>query len=537
MKEEVGMKRRGPTLALLGLVVAGAVAMAGTARAQVNIYESTGGLGGGLGLVGGVLTPLEFQGSGPNVNPNGIGQFLIGPLYDVRTVDGDSQHNNIQIINTNTNNTALPMCTDNERARGIAGGGACYDPEGGILAKVRFRESKTSLEVLDFVIALSCGEVWAGRVELNAATDLPQIVSKFPIVISQSPAQFVTEPRFDPDNGGNAQGFARTGIPTGLTAADIQRGHFEVIAMEALPCEPQSGQLSLDGGTWTRIGPTGTPSNAIGGEVFLVRAGAGVSHNYNLTAISNYALFDLGSVAPANIFADNEPDYSDCSNLDYLGVQLGATRCVNGSNLALSKSRLIAQYDVDPITAGKTLVVVTFPNKYENCTVSNGSWVGDAIPLPPFECAGSEEIVCTIYDRLENFQEEDEEFISPSPTPGRCTLDREVNIIELALTSNDPDDRADQVFATGALPAGESGWLDLDLARNPAGAIIHGQSVVGGAMTQGDNNILSVYLDGYHGLPTVGLVMQEFFNGNVGGTYGNTVPPLYEQTVLLAGES
>ncbi len=65
-------------------------------------------------------------------------------------------------INTNTNNTGLVACVDQDRIDGVNGGG-CYDPNGGILAKVRFRESKTSQEALDFLIALSCGEVCAGR--------------------------------------------------------------------------------------------------------------------------------------------------------------------------------------------------------------------------------------------------------------------------------------------------------------------------------------------------------------------------------------
>ena len=513
------MKRRGPTKALVGLAAAGFVVLAGSASfAAVNIYESDAGLSEGENAI-----PAP---SGPNLNPHGIGQFLLGTYYDVRQVDGDSQINNIQIINTNTNNTNLPPCNTLDRVSGISGGGACYDPNGGILAKIRFRESKTSKEVLDFVIALSCGEVWAGRIALNVASELPEISSIFPIVTSFAAASITTTPAFRD----SPQTFAPTGIPTGLTAADIQRGHFEVIAMEALSCEPDSGNLSLDGNVWTRINET--PSNSIGGEVFLVRAAAGVSHNYNLTALANFAPFPQGPITPVNLFGDNEPKFTDCLALDIGGTPLTADQCVAASNMALSKSRLIAQYDVEDATSGRTLVVVTFPNKYENCFAVNGSWTGPTSANGPFECADTEEVTCTVYDRLENFQEEEQGFISPSPDPGRCTLDREVNILQLAQSASDQDDRADQVFTTGTLPAGDSGWLDLDLARNPAGVVIHKQ-VIG----PGENNILGIYMGGFHGLPTVGHVLQEFFNGNVGGTYGNTVPPLYEQTLLRPGES
>jgi hypothetical protein len=508
------------------LAAAGFVVLAGSASfAANNIYESIDGLSSGLNA-----TPAP---SGPNLNPNGIGQFLMGALYDVRTVDGDAQINNIQIVNTNTNNTGLPLCEAGDYADGVSGGGACYDPNGGILAKVRFRESKTSREVLDFVIALSCGEVWAARVSLNTTTNLPEISSQFPIVTGSSATAFTTEPAF----AVTAQGFAPLGLGgfPGITEADVQRGHFEVIAMEALPCEPDSGNLSLEGNEWTRNSgvETTTPSNAIGGEVFLVRAAIGASQNYNLAALSNYAYPLEGALTPPSLFADEEPSFQDCRALNQAGSGLSPAECVAAANTALSKSRLIAQYDVEDATNGSTLVVVTFPTKYENCTVVNGTWNGQIAGIDgPFECTASEEITCTIYDRLENFFEEEQGFISPTPDPGKCTLDREVNVIQLAQTNADLDDRADQIFATGGLPAGDSGWLDLDLARNPNGTVIHSQQTADGV-----NNVLGIYMGGYHGLPTLGLVMQEFFNGNVGGTYGNTVPPLYEQTLLRPGES
>src|SRR5690606_8180898 len=64
--------------------------------------------------------------AGMTLNPGGVGQLLYGTLYDVRRVAGlageDDQAVNIQIVNLN------PL------------GGEL----GGVLARVRFRESKTS---------------------------------------------------------------------------------------------------------------------------------------------------------------------------------------------------------------------------------------------------------------------------------------------------------------------------------------------------------------------------------------------------------
>ena len=104
-------------------------------------------------------------------------------------------------------------------------------------------------------------------------------------------------------------------------------------------------------------------------------------------------------------------------------------------------------------------------------------------------------------------------------------------MLQLALSAADQDPRADQVFATGALPAGQSGWLDLDLVRDPEGNVLHEQNIPA-IIGNYPNNVLGMLVTGTQGLPAEGLVIQEFFNGNVGGSYGNTVTPLYEQVLL-----
>lgn len=497
--------------AALVVALAALVASSPGAWAASNVYKSNDGLSQAANAA---LAP-----AGLNLNPFGSGQLLVGTYYDVRPIAGDAQINNVQILNTNTNNPGLPPCTELDRADGIAGGGACYEPAGGILAKVRLRESKTSQAILDFVVALSCGEVWAGRITRNATTGLPQVSSSFPIASEIDEASVTTAPliRETPLE------VAAPGLPSGLEVADLQRGHFEVIALEALPCEPQSGALDLAGNTWTRIGET--PSNGLSGQVFLVRAAAGVSHSYEMPAIANFAPYPNGPVTPANLLDANEPKYTDCLALDQSRAFLGANQCVQAANFSLSKSRLLAQYDVEDGTSGRTLVVVTLPTKYENCSISEDGWAEPTTANGPFDCGPREEISCTLFDRLENFVRED--FVTPPPQAGICTLDRAVNVIQIVKTAADSDARADVLFATSDLPAGESGWLDLDLARDADNDLIHGE--IAAPLTV---NHLGMFLAGYEGLPTAGLVLQEFFNGNVGGTYGNTVAPAFEQTIL-----
>ena len=194
----------------------------------------------------------------------------------------------------------------------------------------------------------------------------------------------------------------------------------------------------------------------------------------------------------------------------------------------------MAQYDVDPATAGTTDVVITFPSKYENCNAVNGVWNGQRFAATPFGCApGGEEVVCTIYDRQENYFEEEAGFISPGDQEDPCTLPREVNIIALSEAGG-LGLRGDLGFATGGLPAGESGWVDVDLVRNFGSAVIH-REIFPDAITQ---DILGAYVRGYHGLPTLSLVLQEFQNIGEGRFYGNTVPPLFDCPVIIkAGQS
>ncbi len=519
MKEEAGKMLRGSTRALVGLAAAGLVASSGQiAQAQENLYENIYGLNSNSGVV-----------ANAGLNPNGVGQLLYGSYYDVRAVDGDAQHVNIQILNNNTNVDSLPECTDEDFYEGNAGS-TCYNPYGGILAKVRFRDFRKSRELLDFNIALSCGEVWAGAVTLGDS--VPVITSIYPIVTAATSTTISTD---DVLVGG--QPFSTINA----LADDQNRGYFEVIAMEALPCEPDDGSVELSGDDWERINCYAddcTPGNALSAEVFVVRTASGVSHQYTADAISRFIV--EGSITPANIFADDEPTAEDCVN-EYFssGLPLSASECVSQVNLALSKSRVMAQYDVEAATAGKANMAITLPTKSLVCGSNyNGPASG------PFQCitdqAGDpdigEEITCTVYDRLENYAEEDQPIFSPSPSADTCILPYEMTILGIAESAADVSEGADVALLTGLLPYGDSGWIDLGLVTNPLGAVLHREVLenpLGGEVL----NIQGLAVLGYRGLPAIALVAQEFQNGNVGGTYGNVVPATAETTVLFAGQS
>lgn len=544
------MKLWSPTRAFVGLAAAGLVALLGTtANASENIYKNESG------LVSGNI-------AGPTLNPGGSGQVLVGGLIDVRDNDG-VQINNIQILNHNTNDTNKPDCTLVDFAEGIDGTG-CYNEMGGVLAKVRFRAYKESAEVLDFVIALSCGEVWAGNVSLDGTT--PVVKSKFPVVVKKNAdgeetdvTQVVTAPAFDPNNGGAAQPFLGIGQGGVADDADQQRGYIEVFALEPLYCEPDdadgvpgAGVLNLDGGIWTRPNwfeddDELTASNSLSGQVFLVKPTIGVSYGYQMDAITRFVQLGGGSIAGSNLFGAEDPNFTNCvgTNPDGSAV-LTADNCRGAVSLALSKSFLYGQYDIEQITAGNTMMVVTTPGKHLYCDDT-------FTDVPPFQCQlisedwdpagivlgslGGEEIDCEVYDRQENFFKPDEPegcgFVSPCEpppvVPERCYLPYEQTIIGIEATEL-LGTGADVQFLTGFLPAGASGWVELDLTRNLEGATIHSE-LVGGA------SILGAQVSGYVGLPATGLVLQTFENGNAGGTYGNAIPMTSNQQILFPGQS
>jgi hypothetical protein len=505
------------------------------------------------------------------LNPGGSGQVLYAGYFDVRSNDG-VQINNIQILNQSTNDTSVGDCTELDYMRGNNGEN-CYDPIGGILAKVRFRAYKQSAEVLDFNIALSCGEVWAGNLSLDGTT--PVVKSQFPVVVrnragwgnssatySTTSGAIVTAPAFDPNNGGAAQPFL--GVTTGAFGVaddmDQQRGYIEIIAIESLYCEPDgepgtqsefipgAGKLNLDGGNWTRIDEA--PSNNMSGEIFLVKPSVGVSYGYQMDAVTRFSAVDSGSLIPGDIDAligQETPNAGDC-RVAFEGNALSETECRTAMSLAMSKSRVFGQYDIEQVTAGNTNMIVTLLNKHLYCDQID-------VPFPPFQCGnyqndtvkpdgsviygatGGEEIGCEVYDRQENFFVPDGPgecgIVSPCTPPTaeyeRCYLPYEQTIINISTTQT-VGNGADTQFLTGYLPHGRSGWVELDLRTNLEGAVIH---------TGFDTNqsVLGFPVEGFVGLPATGLVLQTYQNGNAGGTYGNAIPMTSNQQILMFGQS
>ena len=502
MKEEVGMNRWRPSGALAALAAAGVLAVsASTAMAVSDGSPYTNVLG---------ISTANTEAT-QTLNPGLTGQWLWGTYFDVRQVkngstgSSDAQDVNIQILNSNPNNP----------------GSDGYNPRGGILARVRFRESKTSRELLDFDVALSCAEVWTGKIELPAGSGTPRVVSNDPIRTASGAATFTTSPAL-----ASGRTFTK---PVGLTDADIQRGYFEVIAEEALPCEPIDGQVNREGDTWARIiEGDRTPSNALSAEVILIRVAAGVSHIYNAEAISRYIVAGGGEVTQTP--SSGSPDLTNC----VAGSQSGQD-CVDQMNFILSKSRVMAQYDIQSITGGSTRVVITLPTKHYSCSrnASNTDWNG--VAEPPFSCQGAanglggEQIGCVPYNRLEDSVPAGDDIFSPGTAAGVCVLPREVTVVNIVAndspTSLNLSAVSDEIINVTSIPREHlAGWVDFNLVRDPSNPTqVHGQDGL-------NVNLLGSFYSRYEGLPALTLILQEYINANLApsGVYGGAVPAPYE---------
>jgi len=325
-------------------------------------------------------------GVGTIVNPEGKGDVLIFPYYDVRRIGETPQQTLFAIINETPDSDC-----------GFA-------TKAGVAAKLRFREFDKSDEVFDADIWLSCNDVWVGTLERNSATGLTKLTSPDLVITapgtagcpSTSGSTFTVSAAL---SGG--VDFFTTNVtdtpPPALTKADLTNmGYFEVIGTERTFSKAASGKV-------TRLTTDNFDAlNTLSGYAFIVRVFDGVSDNYNATAIANF------SVSGRCLFAGSG---SEDPRLDAGDDGLGQLE------FALSKKNISQGYSIENSISGKFSMIVTFPTKHFHFFDKRGDISlpeEDRVPyaiLPdeslslPFTGRTSntgEKVNAKIYDRLEN---------------------------------------------------------------------------------------------------------------------------------------
>lgn len=503
------------------LVVAISVMMAGMAFAidipNISTWTQNMGVGGG----------------GP-----GRGDVLIAPYYDVRPLTDarlpgtagtteQTQFTLISIVNTDT--------------------------DYGVIARLRFREWKRSRECLDIDIPLTTNDVWVGEVSRLAAggANLNTPVG--------GGERWVSAERV---------ATASTGFPFGYFAASLFPAagfDFRTFDIEAEETNPlarcEYGYIEIFGEErvaapvttaepwrFPRIDVAPVPGrdvqDVLMGSVYLIRPTQAISHQYNMTALSDFAVDVLG------IWSSTTGAFPHFyQNVQGGPGQLGINPGVGGFNqleAIISKRHFFGEYvtGTDPADTSATPMstswVVTFPTKHFHYDRTSNSrheaGVGTAsLTGPPFTglretlndhlvspaivaCLVGENILWRIYDRKENTFAPGEPVSPPqSIPPGK--LPYEVNVIGYYPLARPPDppyfrDNLTVATASGSLTF-YAGYVDLDLGFNN-----QGKDLV-------TFNFFDNFFASYNGLPAIGIQMTEFYNGAVSGYYGNTVPLRY----------
>jgi hypothetical protein len=440
------------------------------------------------------------------LNPEGRGDVLIFPYYDVREVNGKSQDFMFGIIN--------------EEIDCPAGTAQC--PKG-MAVKLRFREWAKGEETLDVDIWVSSGDVWFGALTHNTSLASPygaRITSPDWVIIDSSSDTFTLAKAL---NGG--LDFPTTAlVPSGSSNL---MGYLEAIGEERTYDkafqESSSSSFKVSRVKSTcKIGTfclTDAP-NTLMGFGYIVRVAEGSSFAYNAKAVANFSrnqgsLFSYpGSTTPTLINCED--------SLDQFEFQI-------------AQKETLAAYSIEEAIDAKFSLILTFPTKhYHFCSKPNYTVKGDATapcaatyPLgPPWtvkHANASETINLTILDRNENRFDPSVCIFSVCPAPPG--LHWEVNVIGLYQgtppTVPVAQNRDNVAFSTsGSAGTFDSGYIVVKFPNTG-----HVQSLNPEITKFLDRD---VFLSSYGGLPVLGLALQEFSNGNVGGFYGEIRDAFYK---------
>lgn len=473
---------------------------------------------------------MGVGGGGP-----GRGDALIAPLYDVRPlidarlpgVPGtvaQEQFTMFSIVNT--------------------------DRSSAVIARLRFREWKRSRECLDIDIPLTTNDVWVGVVSRPAGgggvVTTPTGGGERWVNASIDPltSTFFAAALFP------AEGFAFRTFDIEAEEPDkvsrCELGYIEIFGEERV------GPPVTTAEPWRfpRVDPLVAPGrdvpDSLMGTVVLIRPAEAITHSYNMTALSDFA------VNPAGIWSSTATAFPNFFN-DVQGGpgNLGINPGVGGFNqleAILSKRHIFLEYatgtdPTDPTqTPMSTSAVITFPTKHfhydrtNNSAHAGGAGTALTVGLPPFTgiretlndhlvspaisaCLVGENVTFRVYDRKENTFAPGEPVSPPQDIPpGK--LPWEVNVIGFYPQQRPPDPpffRDNITVATASAAATfYTGYVDVDLAFP--------------SLSGKDNIVFNFFLNlfaSYNGVPAVGIQMTEFFNGAVNGYYGDTVPWRY----------
>jgi len=342
-----------------------------------------------LAGLGGVATTAEAV----YLNPDGTGQVLVYPYYTVNSSGGNAFNTYISVTNTTSQAKAT---------------------------KVRFREGRTSAEVLDFNLFLSPNDVWVGALgpDTSDPTSAARLFGNF--------ETSCTYPAI-PAAGVPFTNIAYTTGPDALPGTGLDRtreGYVEIFDMATLIGALATAVThTVIGGpppncSAVRVDLTGNanltaPTGGMYGEATIINVTNGAAVGYKADPLaayrSNQFYADVsgsgpqlgGSAAPVSLVLANNRGTTDV----WAGLPNPGSRAVAAVYMHTS---IMNDYVLDIGTRSNTDWVVTFPGKTE-------FFAGTATPVPPYTGVLTSNGACepalfTFFDR--------DEFSALPPTTG-----------------------------------------------------------------------------------------------------------------------
>lgn len=477
------------------------------------------------------------------LNPDGTGQVLLYSYYTVNTIRGNSYNTYVSITNTTADAKVL---------------------------KVRFREGKTSAEVLDFNLYLSPNDMWVGAVvpclnTLNPACPAATAGAEAAMIVGGGDLS-CTDPAF-PALGEPFKNFVYLNAPDSLPGTTLDRtreGYIEVFEMASLtgtaavnvthtglnlPPPGCAAMRSTDGSTppapLSVVGNMLPPTGGLYGQGTLINVGNGSDMTYNADALDLYAIapyyFGVGTPFPtlggtqvnpaSSIRIANGTAYSEDFALSS-GVAAEARAVAS----VWMHSSVLNDYIIDTGTLSNTDWVLTFPIKREFVTATTA---GDPFTALLTTLGACEPAGFTFFNRDEQSSIPPAGGFSPSgPSsggPGAGNLCWESTVVSIrngvAHTADSDVSATDRrsgvlgsrnVVAVTVLSTFQNGWMNLTFTGNGATALTRGLTTAAGTSLDQAGTVTAT-TQTYVGLPVTGFMVRTFTNNAIDCTRGGVL--------------
>ena len=491
-----------------------------------------------------VLAGLGVAGTAEAVyhDVNGVGQVLVYPYYTVNSAPGSGNAFNFYLSVVNTTTKAK-------------------------VVKVRFREGKTSVEVLDFNLYLSANDVWTGAVvpaDGASATSPGRLVSADNSCTNPAiPATGVDFRNFLYVSGGDS-------LP-GVGLERTREGYVEIIEMGTLTGVAAANVTHAGGtpancaavrGTVVTLLTVEAPTGGLSGTGTIINVGTGADAGYLPDALAEFrtAAFytDIANDAPNLGSADPVSIVVNTGTLTAAGTPAGAT--VYRSDWVLTSgvtagaravaavymhSAITNEYILDSTTRSLTDWVITQPVKRFFVSSTTAAQPYTNVLTASGAC---ETIGLQFFNREEQGAAASGVDFSPAPLAGAPnSLCWESTVLSFrngaahlpAATTSSILGSANVTNAT-VTSTFQNGWAAI--TWGPSNALSAGM----GAIASSDRSALSglaipagtAGVQTFFGLPVTGFMVRTFQNGNLTcatavcqGNYGSAFNHNYRPTI------